>query len=87
MTPLHTAAMNKSMEPLSFLVESGLDVDALNKKGETALHVACLNNWKEGVEFLLTNGADKSIRTINGLIAEELTEDIEILGLLKKHNT
>ncbi|KAJ7595588.1 ankyrin repeat-containing protein [Mycena floridula] len=54
---LHTACHWGSLEVVQFLVENGVDINALDRWG-TALWAAIDRNKKEVVEFLIQSGAD-----------------------------
>ncbi|WP_078120607.1 ankyrin repeat domain-containing protein [Thiosocius teredinicola] len=49
-----------------FLVEQGVDINAVNKDGDTALHVAARERLIDYVELLLTNGADLNLKNARG---------------------
>lgn len=51
---------------LQELVDRGADVNARNRKGETALHVAARSGRKLAVRFLVTNGANVHARDAAG---------------------
>ena len=56
--PLHTAARQNSATIIDMLVQSGANVNAMNKSGRTALSIACLNGKMKSVEALLKSKAD-----------------------------
>lgn len=62
-TPLHAAASSGQMTVVKFLLELGVEVDAVNVHGNTALHIACLNGQDPVVSELLQFGA--SINAVN----------------------
>lgn len=45
------------LEVLDWMVKLGLDVNAVDKNGETAMHAAAYKNLPKAVEFLAANGA------------------------------
>ncbi len=57
-TVMHYAALARTPEMLSFLIERGLAVNALSRVGTTPLHVAIDSHQLPLVQFLATNGAD-----------------------------
>lgn len=72
-TPLHCALLNchdhKRMRRkedfdmlIEFLIQKGVNVNQLNRYGETALHLAARNQFHKAVEILLLNDADVSIK-------------------------
>lgn len=66
-TLLHSAVYNSSTSVLSYLLAKGLEVDALDNKGNTALHLAALSSGSSAyLELLLDNGADISIQDVQG---------------------
>ena len=72
------------------LIQSGVNVNARDKKGNTALIYACENNNKYVTKLLLEAGANPNIRNKNGYNAfTEFKNNPEILKLLyaKKYNT
>ena len=61
-TSLHVAIHgNGSKETLQNIIEHGLNVNAANKRGETALILACESAQAESIEFLLERGANRDI--------------------------
>jgi ankyrin repeat protein len=58
-TLLHFAACDlEDQQMLRILLERGVDIETLNKAGETALHTAILKNNLAAVRLLLAAGAD-----------------------------
>ncbi len=60
-TLLHNAILHNQELIMSFLIDSGGDVDAVDNKGNTPLHLAADNDLPEACHLLLTNGANDSI--------------------------
>lgn len=60
-TPLHYAAMAKSIECARYLLENGARINAQDKMGNTPLHVAVLNKDLEMIKTLVEFNADASI--------------------------
>ena len=52
------AVLQEKAQLLTALIETGINVNATNSKGETALHIACNKGNSEATELLLRNGAD-----------------------------
>ena len=53
-SPLHSAARNGHLGCVKYLVDLGVDVKCLSKKGNTALCVAKTNSHKKVAEYLST---------------------------------
>ena len=64
--PLGYAANSASVELVSLLVQSGVNVDATLNGGGTALHIAARRRSADCVEILLAAGAALDARTISG---------------------
>ncbi|XP_064404178.1 transient receptor potential cation channel subfamily A member 1-like [Halichondria panicea] len=60
-TLLHHAALHSQELVMSFLINSGSNLDAADNKGNTALHLAAENDLPEACHHLLANGANDSI--------------------------
>jgi Ankyrin repeats (3 copies) len=45
------------------LIESGLDLDAKDRKGQSALEISLLNGWQNIATLLLDSGADRTVVT------------------------
>lgn len=55
------------------LLRTGVDVNRVNRNGETALHVACAKGEAGVVEFLLRAGANPNARANRAQSAEDMT--------------
>ncbi|XP_062580844.1 putative ankyrin repeat protein RF_0381 [Saccostrea cucullata] len=55
-TVLHYACANGDRKLISFLIEKGLDIDALTNNGESVLHIACLCENGLDINTLTNNG-------------------------------
>ena len=53
-----SAAANNSLEVLSYLLDSGADINQTNQRGDTTLISAAFNNHLETVAYLLDIGVD-----------------------------
>jgi ankyrin repeat protein len=71
-TPLHSSVQRRRREIVKLLLDSGAEVNAVNRWGQTPLHYACVCRQKEIVEVLLDSGADVNIRDKNGHTAVAL---------------
>ena len=66
-TCLHTAAIKEcSKEVLQALIEHGVDVNATNKRNQTALTNACINKDEIAINVLLNARANPSIADADG---------------------
>jgi len=63
---LFRAIENGDLEEFSRLVDSGIDLSANNKLGETPLYVAAEKGQLEMAKLLIVRGADAKVRTPNG---------------------
>ena len=52
------AEERRTLEMARILIDLGVDVNAVDQRGQTALHHAVLKNFEAVVEFLLARGAD-----------------------------
>mmetsp|Transcript_23336 Transcript_23336/g.41712 ORF Transcript_23336/g.41712 Transcript_23336/m.41712 type:complete len:210 (-) Transcript_23336:199-828(-) len=67
---VHIAAQNGHQEILELLVKNNCDVNAQNKKGQTALHMAVEYDYYWIARTLLDNGANGQIKNVDGHKAE-----------------
>lgn len=49
---------SEALEALKLLLKLGLDINAVNDRGETAMHAAAYKNFPQVMRFLADNGAD-----------------------------
>lgn len=74
----------------TLLLDNGADIDAQNKKGETALILAVKCGSEAFVELFLSRGADPDIRDLQGKMAEEYAQDsgrLSVADEFEKHRT
>lgn len=66
------------MKLMNFLLEKGVDIDAIDRRSEiSALHAAVLENNPPVVELLLRNGASQSVRDrVSGRTPLEMARDL-----------
>ncbi|RXT08843.1 stalk domain-containing protein [Ammoniphilus sp. CFH 90114] len=86
------AAEEGRLEIVKALIQSGIDKDSINQKGNTALISACLRGNKEVVQYLLQIGADIKTRQqpkgtglflkYDALMAAVFSNSTEIVKLL-----
>lgn len=75
-TPIHLATMNPSeitIEPLTFLIQHGADINAQDENGNTPLFWAYGAGDKQIVSVLKEAGADESIKNKKGLLYNQVT--------------
>lgn len=65
-TPFLNAASKNKLEIVKLLSKDLKDINATNKKGQTALMLAYANNTPEVVEFLVTQGSDPLLKDADG---------------------
>ena len=75
---------SSSLEIWKSLIGSGVDVNAVNQKGETALMKAAYAGRAHHVRFLLNHDADPTIRMPDESTALDKADDDEIRELLEK---
>ena len=64
---------------LEHLIQGGTNVNARNRKGETALHVAARSGRKLAVRILVQNGANVSARDASGRSVLDVL-DAKVMG-------
>lgn len=61
-TLLHHAAASNQVAVMQYLIQSAsININAVDKDGNTALHLAAINKHADAINFLLTNGANDTI--------------------------
>lgn len=60
-TLLHHASATNQTTVMQYLLESGINMDAVNKDGNTALHMTAIHGNIEAIHLLLNNGASDTI--------------------------
>lgn len=58
---LHHAAQNGHPDLIELLIEKGIDVNSLDKRGRTALYLACYDYKVDSAKTLVANGAEINI--------------------------
>ncbi|XP_062608649.1 putative ankyrin repeat protein RF_0381 [Saccostrea cucullata] len=90
LTVLHSACCGGSVEIVSFLLERGMNINALSNKGKNILHIACINGKFEVCVYLVENYPhlldvkDKSSYTV--LHAAGWGGNVQIVKLLIEKN-
>lgn len=75
-TPIHLAAMNPSeitIEPLTFLIQYGANINVQDEDGNTPLFWAYGAGDKQIVSLLKEAGADENIKNHKGLLYNQVT--------------
>jgi serine/threonine-protein phosphatase 6 regulatory ankyrin repeat subunit B len=84
-TALGYASGGGHIEIVKLLLDNGADVNVKNKDGTTALMAASYEGRLEIVKLLLDNGADVNAVDGEGNNALDLSDDEEIIKLLKQY--
>lgn len=65
--PLHTFALAGQIRFMDKLLEEGLDIDVVDKEGQTALHHAVFGKKEAVISHLLRKGASPQVRDTDGI--------------------
>lgn len=65
--PLHTFALAGQIRFMDRLLEEGLDIDVVDKEGQTALHHAVFGKKEAVISHLLRKGANPQVRDTDGV--------------------
>lgn len=65
--PLHTFALTGQIRFMDRLLEEGLDIDVVDKEGQTALHHAVFGKKEAVISHLLRKGANPQVRDLDGI--------------------
>lgn len=65
--PLHTFALAGQIRFMDKLLEEGLDIDVVDKEGQTALHHAVFGKKEAIISHLLRKGANPQVRDMGGI--------------------
>lgn len=84
-TPLHGAVYYKEMETVERLLEKGADVNIKSNEGETPLHWAVSGGKTKLIELLIAKGADLNAKDHDGKTPVDMTDDNDIVELLRRH--
>ena len=74
-TPLHVFIWGNETENALFLIDNGIDINAVGEMGETALHVALHQNNKAVIKALLNANARTNIVSEFGKTATDLARE------------
>ena len=74
-TLLEKACAAKSVAALKILLRHGVNINAVDKNGDSALHLACSYGYFECVRFLLDAGADWTLINKKGQTPAETSLD------------
>lgn len=84
LTPFHVKCLHRRYDDLLKSLESGEDINQVDRNGETALMLAVRQNDYEMVRFLVKHGADIAIRNPKGDTALNLTNSSTIPGIKQR---
>lgn len=73
-TPLHWTVHYHCLDAALRLLQSGVKVNAISKKGNTVLHEAAFRDYDKLIELFLKFGADRTIKNEEQKTAEDLAE-------------
>ncbi len=85
---LEMVALESQLSTLEMLLVDGLDVNAVNREGQTLLHWAAQSGHLEAAELLLRNGADPSIVDRSGRTPQQWAQGKghrELARLLRRY--
>jgi len=83
LTAIHQAAMDGNLECAQMLLLNGGDVNVTDCEGCTPLHTAAICGHAEFVHFLLAAGADPYLKSDDGNIPIQLTDDDRVKKILR----
>lgn len=63
---MHISAQNGDKESLVFLLNVGMDIDAMDDENNTPLHYAVAGRFKQGIQLLTEHHCNESIENIHG---------------------
>eukprot|EP01041_Mallomonas_annulata_P006004 gene6004-12103_t len=89
-TPIHIASQNGHLDLVHLLVDSGADVNSVNKKGNTPFHMAISYDYYECCLTLIAAKADLNIVNHAGFPAKfglDGDKNLQILALLSAKTT
>jgi ankyrin repeat protein len=84
-TPLMAACCQSDHEAIQNLIESGGDVNACNRKQQTAVHIASIKGDEDALKMLIQAGANLSAKDAQGKTPLHLAENEETGKLLMKN--
>lgn len=86
-TCVHVVAELGNPKLLEKLISHGVDMNAVDRKGDAPLHIAITQENPECVELLLSNGANAKILNYNGYSALHLAIEEKKLNFVEKFQT
>lgn len=87
--PLHNAAQFSHFDCLQYLIDQGVEIDALKRADWTPLMLACTKNNENIVRFLVSNGANLQLENKDGWTSFHLAcreGDVSIVSYLLSVN-
>ncbi|KAF8096437.1 hypothetical protein N665_0308s0011 [Sinapis alba] len=81
--PLQTLALSMQIQLMDNLMENGLDVDDVDKEGQTALHKAVIGKKEAVISHLLRKGANPHVQDRDGASALHYAVQVGALQTVK----
>lgn len=83
-TLLHLAVLERSLKTIDFLIEVGLDVDAINDFKQTPLHYAVYHVYHDVVQLLMDHGAKVDVQNDEGDTPLHLAIEKKNMEMIKR---
>lgn len=83
-TAMHIAAANGYEEVIEYLLDNGAIIDVKDKDGWQPIHAAACWGQDLSIEILYNHGADLDARTDNNETPFDVTEDDDLLEIMKE---
>lgn len=84
-TPMLISVINENEDLVNHFLEQGYNVDSVNNEGNTALHLAVISRNIKIINLILNKNPDFNALNNNNEKAIDLTDDPEIINLLKNY--
>ena len=86
-TPLHLSIIKGNFDICKILIENNAEINVIDNENNTPLHYACINNQLKIIKYLLEKRANNEAKNLNGKRPIDLTENKEIITLLKEYSS